>query len=169
MKIWLNRGRYQREREIVARLFEEGFDPMEIAAAALKISRASEKQRPVATIADVDFPEAFRKGDKGSRREKFADRGGREPRRVEAGNKRKSHEPGMVRLKLNKGKESGIRPNDIVGSIARHAEIPGSVIGKIRIEDKYSYVDIPDELVEQVLKHNGNYRLGKEKFTLVKS
>ena len=88
---------------------------------------------------------------------------------MDAGNKRKSHEAGMIRLKLNKGKENGIRPNDIVGTIARHAEIPGSVIGKIRIEDKYSYVDIPDELVEQVLKHNGNYRIGKDKFTLVKS
>jgi ATP-dependent RNA helicase DeaD len=75
----------------------------------------------------------------------------------------------MVRLKLNKGKENGVRPNDIVGTIAHHADIPGSVIGKIRIEDKYTYVDVPDELVEKVLKHNGNYRIGKDKFTLVKS
>ena len=87
----------------------------------------------------------------------------------DAGNKRASHEAGMVRLKLNKGKENGVRPNDIVGTIAHHADIPGSVIGKIRIEDKFTYVDVPDELVEKVLKHNGNYRIGKDKFTLVKS
>ncbi len=164
MKIWLGRGRYQREREMVARLVEAGFDPMEIAAAALKISRSSEKQRPVANIAQAEFPEHARKGDKASRREKFA---GRDSKR-DAGNKRKSHEAGMIRLKINKGKEQGIRPNDIVGTIARHADIPGSLIGKIRIEDKYSYVDVPEELVEQVLKHNGNYRIGKEKFTLAK-
>jgi ATP-dependent RNA helicase DeaD len=173
MKVWLGRARYQREREMVARLVEEGFDPLEIAAAALKISRSAEKQRPVANIAEADFPEYARKGENPSGHGKFSERErGREPRRMErgdAGNKRKSHEAGMVRLKLNKGKESGIRPNDIVGTIARHAEIPGSVIGKIRIEDKYSYVDIPDELVEQVLKHNGNYRIGKDKFTLAKS
>jgi ATP-dependent RNA helicase DeaD len=77
-----------------------------------------------------------------------------------------SHEEGMVRLKLNKGKSSGIRPNDIVGTIAFHANIPGYTIGKIRIEDKFTFVDVPEDLVEQVLKHNGNYRLGKEKLTL---
>ncbi|HQV94989.1 MAG TPA: DbpA RNA binding domain-containing protein, partial [Anaerolineales bacterium] len=80
-----------------------------------------------------------------------------------------SHEEGMVRLKVNKGKSSGIRPSDIVGTIAFHANIPGYTIGKIRIEDKFTLVDVPEDLVEQVLTHNGNYRLGKEKLTLVKA
>jgi hypothetical protein len=75
----------------------------------------------------------------------------------------------MVRLKVNKGKSSGIRPNDIVGTIAFHANIPGYTIGKIRIEDKFTLVDVPEDLVEQVLKHSGNYRLGKEKLTLTKA
>jgi len=172
LKIWLGRGRYQRERELVARLVEEGMDPLEIAAAALKISRSTEKQRPVTNISEAGFPDSStRRGERDSARPSRADRfGGRDSsRRSDSGNKRKSHEAGMVRLKINKGKENGIRPNDIVGSIARHAEIVGSSIGKIRIEDKYSYVDIPEELVEQVLKHNGNYRIGKDKFTLTKA
>ena len=80
-----------------------------------------------------------------------------------------SHEEGMVRLKLNKGKLNGIRPSDIVGTIAFHANIPGFSIGKIRIEEKHSFVDIPEDLLEQVLQHNGNYRAGKEKFSLQKA
>ena len=75
----------------------------------------------------------------------------------------------MVRLKLNKGKTHGVRPNDIVGTIAFNANIPGYTIGKIRIEDKVTYVDIPEDLVEQVLKQNGNYRIGKETFSLTKA
>ena len=75
----------------------------------------------------------------------------------------------MVRMKLNKGRTHGIRPNDIVGTIAFHANIPGSIIGKIRIEDKVTFVDIPDEVLEQVLKQNGNYRIGKEKFALIQA
>jgi ATP-dependent RNA helicase DeaD len=71
-------------------------------------------------------------------------------------------------VKLNKGRLHGIRPNDIVGTIASHANIPGYTIGKIRIEEKYSLVDIPEDLVNQVLKHSGNYRVGKEKLSLVK-
>ncbi|GAB4547990.1 MAG: DEAD/DEAH box helicase [Anaerolineales bacterium] len=171
LRIWLGRGRYQRERELIARLVEEGFEPLEIAAAALKISRSGEKQRPVANISEAGFPDSStRRGERDSSRPARADRfAGRDStRRSESVSKRKSHEAGMVRLKINKGKENGIRPNDIVGSIARHAEIVGSSIGKIRIEDTYSYVDIPEELVAQVLKHNGNYRIGKDKFTVSK-
>ena len=75
----------------------------------------------------------------------------------------------MVRMKLNKGKTHGVRPSDIVGTIAFHANIPGYTIGKIRIEDKITFVDIPEEVAEQVLKQNGNYRFGKEKFALTKA
>jgi len=171
MKIWLGRGRYQRERELVARLVEEGNDPMELAAAALKLARSSEKQRPVANVAEVvaeSRPSYRGDRDRDYGRGKPQGRDGRRSDR-DAGNKRISHEAGMVRLKLNKGRENGVRPNDIVGTIAHHADIPGSSIGKIRIEDKFTYVDIPEALVEKVLKHNGNYRIGKDKFTLVKS
>ncbi len=175
MKIWLGRGRFQRERELVARLVEEGHDAMEIAAAALKISRADEKQRPVANVTDVTVSESRSTSYRGDREREYgrgkpqSREGGRRNDRSDAGNKRVSHEAGMVRLKLNKGKENGVRPNDIVGTIAHHADIPGSSIGKIRIEDKFTYVDVPEALVEKVLKHNGNYRIGKDKFTLVKS
>jgi ATP-dependent RNA helicase DeaD len=75
----------------------------------------------------------------------------------------------MVRMKLNKGKTHGVRPSDIVGTIAYNANIPGYVIGKIRIEDKYTLVDIPEDVMDQVLKQNGNYRIGKEKFSLTKA
>ncbi len=168
MKIWLGRGRYQRERELVARLVAEGHDAMEIAAAALKLARGDEKQRPVANVTDATAPErSYRNERESSGRGKFQSRDKR--RGNESGNKRASHEAGMSRLKLNKGKEDGVRPNDIVGTIAHHADIPGNVIGKIRIEDKFTYVDVPEELVEKVLKHNGNYRIGKDKFTLVKA
>jgi len=30
-------------------------------------------------------------------------------------------------------------------------------------------VDIPEDVVEQVMKQNGNYRIGKEKVTLTKA
>ena len=83
--------------------------------------------------------------------------------------RRGSHEEGMVRLKINKGKANSIRPNDIVGQIAFHANIPGNTIGKIRIEDTYTYVDIPEDAVDQVIKHSGNYKIGKEKFSVIKA
>jgi ATP-dependent RNA helicase DeaD len=167
LKIWLGRGRYKRELEMVQELIEAGHDPLNIAAAAIKIARADEKQRPIAEIGEVkaDFSKKEERGKRGTfgRREEPG-RGGRLKSRGDA-----SHEEGMIRLKLNKGKMQGIRPNDIVGTIAFHANIPGYTIGKIRIEDKFTWVDVPEDLVEQVLKHSGNYRVGKDKFSLTKA
>ena len=79
---------------------------------------------------------------------------------------RQSHEEGMIRLKMRKGKLHGVRPNDVVGTIAFQAEIPGSAIGKIRIEDNLTFVDVPEVLLDKVMTHNGNYRIGKHKFAL---
>jgi len=169
VKIWLGRGRFKRELEMIQELIDAGHDPLNIAAAALKIARADEKQRPIEEISEV----------KDERRTKESPRDGRRPSTAPRDGKRRegssrprgdgSHEEGMVRLKLNKGKLQGIRPNDIVGTIAFHANIPGFSIGKIRIEDKHTFVDVPEDLVEQVLKHNGNYRIGKDKFSLAKA
>jgi ATP-dependent RNA helicase DeaD len=181
MKIWLGRGRYKRELEMVNELIAAGHDPLNVAAAALKIARADEKQRPIAEITEVkeerhlhrpqgqvQVRKTERGYERGGKKESFGrrDGSGRESQRRSRGDT--SHEAGMVRLELNKGKIHGVRPNDIVGTIAFHANIPGYTIGKIRIEDKVTFVDIPEEVVEQVLKQNGNYRIGKEKFTLTK-
>jgi ATP-dependent RNA helicase DeaD len=165
MKIWLGRGRYKRELEMVNELIAAGHDPLNVAAAALKIARGDEKQRPIAEITEVK--DERRKEERG-RRESFGphDGSGRGSKQRLKG--AASHEAGMVRMKLNKGKMHGVRPSDIVGTIAFHANIPGYTIGKIRIEEKVTFVDIPEDVVEQVLKQNGNYRIGKEKFALSK-
>jgi len=182
LKIWLGRGRFKRELEMVQELIEAGHDVVNIAAAAIKIARADEKQRPISEVAEVkaDFsrrPErdfssrgslrSNKRGDTAVGKRDFgtAKRGdfaGKKPRRD-------SHEEGMIRLKINKGKANNIRPNDIVGQIAFHANIPGYTIGKIRIEDTYALVDVPEEAVDQVIKHSGNYKIGKEKFSVTKA
>jgi ATP-dependent RNA helicase DeaD len=170
LRIWLGRERYKRELEMVQTLVEEGYDPLNVAAAALKIARADEKQRPIAEVGEVkdDRKRPEREPARGGRREPSGRRDGTGKGGSSRPRRDGSHEEGMVRLKLNKGKTHGVRPSDIVGTIAFHANIPGYTIGKIRIEDKFSFVDIPEDAVDQVLKHNGNYRIGKEKFSLAK-
>ena len=151
LKVWLGRGRYKRELEMVQELIEAGHDPLNIAAAAIKIARADEKQRPIADVSEVKDDRSKRperESIRGPKREPFGRRDGtskglRAGRRGEAS----SHEEGMIRLKLNKGKTNGVRPSDIVGTIAFHANIPGYTIGKIRIDEKFSFVDIPEDAV----------------------
>lgn len=148
MLIWLRRGRYKQEREMIAKLMEEGHDLIEIAAAALKMARAGEKQRPIEPVSEVI--------ESRSRERMPVSRGSRESYG------RGSHEEGMVRLSLNLGKKDGIRPNDIVGAIAADAGIPGSAIGKIRISDRHSLVDVPEAFVPQVLSKSNEVRIRRQ-------
>jgi ATP-dependent RNA helicase DeaD len=152
VKVWLARARYQRERELVARLVEEGHDPLEIAAAALKLARADEKQRPVGEVSELNntAPRRFERGGRHSPSRRYDDQ------------EKVSHEPGMVRLNLNLGRIHGIRPNDVVGTIAFHADIPGNTIGKIHIQDKFTLVDVPEKFAARVLAKNGNYRIRQQ-------
>ncbi len=143
MMVWLRRGRYRRESEMVAELVEAGHDLADVAAAALKVARAEERQRPIAPVNEVRPRESDRgRGrDRDRRRDHRDHRRGR-PERIEA-----SHEAGMVRLSLSAGKVHGVRPNDVVGTIAHYANIPGHTIGAIRIREHHTLVDVPAELV----------------------
>jgi ATP-dependent RNA helicase DeaD len=67
----------------------------------------------------------------------------------------------MVRLTLSAGRMHGIRPNDVVGTIAFHANIPGHTIGAIRIQEDRTLVDVPQQYVAQVLAKGDSYRIRK--------
>ncbi|MCO5187191.1 MAG: DEAD/DEAH box helicase [Anaerolineae bacterium] len=162
MLIWLRRGRCRREREIVDSLIVDGHDPLEIAAAALKLARVEEKQRPIERLSPVEEQRQSRDRH-GSRRNERRDRHSHGRRSDARHNTSKSHEQGMVRMTLSAGREQGVRPADVVGTIAYHADIPGRALGAIRIQDQYTLVDVPEQYVAQVLDKDGNYRIGRQK------
>lgn len=58
----------------------------------------------------------------------------------------------MTRLVINIGKQEKISPSNIVGAIAGESGIPGSVLGQIDIFDRYTSVDVPATLVDEVLR-----------------
>lgn len=157
VSVWLTRGRCKRERDMAEQLVALGHDPLDVAAAALKLARREDKQRPLETIETVvDFSD--------SRSKRPARNASRNSGRGRPG--KESHEAGMVRLSLALGKHDGIRPNDIVGAIASHANIPGHAIGKIFIEEHHSLVDVPEPLVRQVLAKAGKARIHRQPLAL---
>jgi ATP-dependent RNA helicase DeaD len=170
MMTWLRRGRCRQEKEMVVRLMGEGHDIVEVAAAALKLARAEEKQRPIEPVHEV--VEQRLRDDRGrrDRRGRGNDRrsdGGRSSNggyasnngRSSSNGSSRSHEQGMVRLVLNAGKDHGVRPNDVVGTLAYHADIPGRSIGAIRIEQMQTMVDVPEKFVGQVLEKSDQYQI----------
>jgi len=156
MNMWLRRGRCTQEKVLVQEWMAEGYDVIDIAAAALKLVRAEEKQRPIAPISEVQEPQP---------RNRPSRQGARQGQSQGRGMNNRSHEKGMVRLSLNAGKSHGLRPNDVVGAIASHANIPGSTIGAIHIQQEHTLLDIPEQFVSQVL-HKSGYRIRRQMITV---
>lgn len=159
----LEHGHAKRELVLVNQLVAEGHDPLELAAVAIRLMRGEEKHGALAAIGEVRERRELPAKETGARK-----RG--EWKRTDAqGRDKTSHERGMVRLSLSKGKLHGIRPNEVVSTIAYFAEIPGNTIGKIHIHDKHTYVDIPEQYVAKVLSKSGNYRIHKQPVTVEKA
>lgn len=57
-----------------------------------------------------------------------------------------------VKLFFNLGRKDNMKVKDFVGSIAANCGIQGQDIGKINILDKFSFVEVPGEFVEDVIK-----------------
>ncbi len=172
MIVWLKRGRYTKERHLVTELMEAGFDPTEIASAALKIARADEKNRPVDPIGEIKTGHSNghttgRTAGRSTGHSRDRSRESSYRRRDDSrAPSNRSHEKGMVRLTFSAGKIHGLRPNDVVGTIAHHAEIPGRTIGSIRIQEQHTLVDVPEQFVAQVLAKTGRYQVHKRAITV---
>lgn len=68
------------------------------------------------------------------------------------GKKKYKHQKGMVRLFLNVGKKDKLRAGDILGAIAGESNVSGSLIGSIDMYDNYTFVDVPEEISNKVIK-----------------
>jgi len=140
--------------ELVEQLVEEGsFDMAEVAAAAARIangSRALVRAKEQDMTAETAPPPAA-----SAPREHREQREHREPRepREPSPNER------TIRLAMTVGRRDGIRPADVVGSIANEADVPGREIGPIDIQEEITFVGVPERYVEQVLE-----KVGRKKF-----
>jgi ATP-dependent RNA helicase DeaD len=121
--------------ELVEQLVEEGpHDIAEIAAAAVRLASTA---KPLAVAAPVPPPL---------------------PRSPRPEPKPQPSEVSKTRISLAVGKRDGIRPADVVGSIANEANVPGRDIGPIDIRDDVTFVMIPSRYVDQVLQKVGRKR-----------
>lgn len=160
LAVWLRRGRYALEREMVDALMAEGFEALDIAAAALKLARREETRAPVESIREV------RASREPSRPRHTRETRSRNSVHKRSSSERTSHESGMVRLTLNSGKAQGVRPNEIVATLAYHANVPGNEIGKIVIQQDHTLVDVPEQYVAQVLDRGDALRIRRQNLTV---
>ncbi len=121
-------------RVVVEALAEE-FDIVDIAAAAVKLAHAAgdgeEREIAVVEPAATGRPPAPVARERGAKRYAFDGHG--------------------VRLYIGAGRRAGIRPADLVGAITGEAGVPSRALGAIEIADRFSLVEVPDELADDII------------------
>ena len=125
-------------------------DPAEIAAAAFKMAaQEREASRPGRAASWLTLPE---EAGIEAALDAAATVSQPAPRRQAGGKSRQKQQPAppSTRLFLRVGKRDGARPADIVGAITNEANISGQTIGDIDIYDTFSFVEIPEPLLETV-------------------
>ncbi len=147
-------GDFDDVRVVVQSLAEE-FDLVDVAAAAVKAAH-------LATAGDGDETEisapsshdADRKGPRRMGGDPRGMDGDRSPRRSEGGRgsrDRRDPDANIVRLWIGAGRQAGIRPADLVGAIAGEAGVPSKAIGAIEIAERFSLVEVPEDLADDIV------------------
>ena len=129
-------GDFDDVRVVVESLAEE-FDVLDVAAAAVKMAHLASS-----TDSDEEI-EAF--GPAGGEHKQA-------PVRGPGGSGRRDERQGdTVRLFIGAGRSAGIRPADLVGAITGEAGVPSRALGDIEISDRFSLVEVPDELADGIV------------------
>ena len=146
------------------------YDVVDIAAAAVKLAEETRLEgADEQEIPDVQVRQRSREGredrgpradrppraDRGDRFER--DRGGRperEPRGDRPAGRRprgRQNEFDVTRVYVGAGRKAGIRPGDLVGAIANEARIDSRSIGAIEVADRFSLVEVPESMADQII------------------
>lgn len=87
------------------------------------------------------------------------------PRRS-AGGSGRNQTPGMTRIFFGAGRIGGITPRDLVGAIANEAGVPGTDIGLIDIAERFSLVEVPEDVADYVVDSLSSSRIKGRKVTV---
>jgi ATP-dependent RNA helicase DeaD len=128
-------GELERYRVIVESLAHE-HETLDLAAAALKLL---DRTRDGDGENEQDIPSGDFAGGRGQKTE-------RKPARPRADN------AATTRIFIGVGRNDNVRPADLVGAIANEAQIDSRELGAIDIADRFSLVEVPEAIAEQVIK-----------------
>lgn len=135
-------------KDIVLSMVKEHEVDLEHLASAL--CYMAQKERP--------FPDSREQAPR-PRQEKVNQRIDSNERRNKHGREKDERSEGMVRYRVNIGRDQGVSPRDLVGAIANEGGIPGNSIGHIRLFETCSSIYLPKDLDESMLITLGNVKI----------
>ncbi len=140
-------------------LEEEDCTSLDVAAALLKLAMGEENEdiidcsRPARSLDDLDRYGRDGRGGRGrGGREGRYGRDGRGSRDGRYGRYDRDEEEDMIRLFVNIGKSQNVRPGDILGAVAGESGISGKMVGSIDMYENYTFVEVPREYADAVLR-----------------
>ena len=160
-------------RSVVSALAEE-FDPMDIAAAAMKQAspevdaKDEQEEIPVPHQGRERHPAREREAERSERRGSASAKPGARPGAktgakyvAKSGPKLGEKAPAkgprtaagwpVAKLYVGGGRKVKIRPTDLVGAITNEAGLAGTSIGAIQIWDRHSIVEVPEEMADTII------------------
>lgn len=142
----LSEGGLEEFRNLVESLEEEkGIPALEIAAAITKLAQAGQPLFP------VDLPEIKVVPLREERRKAKEDKFGNGPKEhAPRAEKENGIEEGFDRYYLGVGRFDHVSPRDIVGAIAGESGISSAEIGRIKLFDRFSTVELPEDLSPEI-------------------
>jgi ATP-dependent RNA helicase DeaD len=151
---------------------EQGITLENLAAALLRMT-VGEAKKEVKTTEREERSDRY--GDRNERRERTtrSDSGERRERRERTSDSSSERKPmrsrkqeGMVRLFVNVGKMDRVSAGDLVGAFTGEANIDSNQIGMIEIFDKYSFVEVSDNSVNDIMDGMSNSRIKGRKVNI---
>ena len=73
-----------------------------------------------------------------------------------SGSERRLPEEGMAQYRIDVGRSDGVQPRNIVGALTNEAELGAGDIGYIKIFDRFSLVELPEDIPQDELDHLGD-------------
>jgi ATP-dependent RNA helicase DeaD len=148
---------------MIEKLLDEGFSSTAISSAAIHLL-LREGEREAEEIKEDRAPEERERPRQRRDREADAPRGEARPRE----RKPRGSRDGLrrTRMFINVGHVDEVSPGQIAGAIYNTVGLPQGSIGSIDIYERSSFVEIPDEMVDQVLDGIGGAKLRGRKLRM---
>jgi ATP-dependent RNA helicase DeaD len=159
--------------KMIANYVEQGQSLENIAAALLRLVIGEAKKEVKSVDREERSSDRF-SGDRRERRERttkteYGEKRERRERTTDS-TERKSTRPrrseGMVRLFVNVGKMDRVSAGDLVGAFTGEANIDSKEIGIIEIFDKYSFIEVSDNSVNDIMDGMSNSRIKGRKVNI---
>jgi len=159
----VNNGELSKYVTVIDLLLQEELTSLDIAAALLKLYMSENKLDGHKELDTVDFGKQFKsnQGYESSSRNNSRSDNRSDNRSDSRSDNRSSHRSskGMTRLFVNAGNKKGVSARHILSALIQETNIEKRSIGNIDVYDKFTFVEVPNDLAKDIVRDLNEKRI----------